>query len=104
MARTPSKRGGSRQSAASRGTKSPVSRAPRQGEKRPPWMPEPAADAPRRRGRGRRDAGQPDTPPASAFRDPNAHREAQRYAEPIASRVAILQVLAAADGPMDADA
>ncbi|HWS78385.1 MAG TPA: ribonuclease R, partial [Thermomonas sp.] len=37
-------------------------------------------------------------------RDPHAAREAQRYAQPIASREMILQVLAANDGPMDADA
>ena len=36
--------------------------------------------------------------------DPHARREAERYAEPIASREMILQVLAAQDGPMDADA
>ncbi|HMT38344.1 MAG TPA: ribonuclease R, partial [Thermomonas sp.] len=36
--------------------------------------------------------------------DPHAQREAQRYANPIASREMILQVLAAADGPMDAEA
>jgi hypothetical protein len=37
-------------------------------------------------------------------RDPHAAREAQRYEQPIASREMILQVLAASDGPMDADA
>ncbi|RZA16229.1 MAG: ribonuclease R, partial [Lysobacteraceae bacterium] len=37
-------------------------------------------------------------------RDPHAAREAQRYAQPIASREMILQVLAASDGPLDADA
>src|SRR5690606_39836982 len=36
--------------------------------------------------------------------DPQAEREAQRYAQPIASREMILQVLAAHDGPMDAQA
>jgi ribonuclease R len=36
--------------------------------------------------------------------DPHAAREAQRYEQPIASREMILQVLAAHDGPMDAEA
>ena len=36
--------------------------------------------------------------------DPHAAREAARYEQPIASREMILQVLAAADGPIDADA
>jgi ribonuclease R len=35
--------------------------------------------------------------------DPAAAREAERYAEPIASRELILQVLGQADGPLDAD-
>ena len=35
--------------------------------------------------------------------DPHAAREAARYEEPIASREMILQMLAAADGPMDAE-
>ncbi|MDI1252840.1 ribonuclease R [Thermomonas sp.] len=35
--------------------------------------------------------------------DPHAEREAQRYAQPIASREMILQVLAEHDGPMDAE-
>ena len=44
--------------------------------------------------------------PASPARagDPHAAREAQRYEQPIASREMILQVLAANDGPMDAEA
>nr|WP_233511720.1 ribonuclease R [Luteimonas weifangensis] len=53
-------------------------------------MPEP----PPARGR---DAGAP-------THDPHAAREAQRYEQPIASREMILQVLAAHDGPMDAQA
>lgn len=57
--------------------------------KQPPWMPEPA-----HRGGGRA------RPPT---RDPHAAREAQRYEDPIASREMILQVLAAHDGPMDAE-
>nr|WP_162372478.1 ribonuclease R [Pseudoxanthomonas sangjuensis] len=38
------------------------------------------------------------------FHDPHAAREAERYAEPIASREAILGVLAASDGPQTAEA
>ncbi|MBV2208903.1 MAG: ribonuclease R [Thermomonas sp.] len=39
---------------------------------------------------------------ATPSKDPHAHREAQRYDNPIASREMLLQVLAASDGPMDA--
>ncbi len=37
------------------------------------------------------------------FRDPHADREARRYADPIASREAILAQLAAAEGPQNAE-
>jgi len=43
-------------------------------------------------------------PAGGELRDPHAAREAARYEQPIASRQMILQLLAAADGPMDADA
>src|SRR3546814_1033779 len=43
-------------------------------------------------------------PPQPPREDPQADREAQRYAQPIASREMILQMLAAHDGPMDAQA
>ncbi len=39
----------------------------------------------------------------TGFRDPHASREAQRYAEPIASREAILMTLEAAEGPQTAE-
>ncbi|HEY9400250.1 MAG TPA: ribonuclease R [Luteimonas sp.] len=39
-----------------------------------------------------------------ALRDPQAAREASRYEQPIASRQMIIQLLTAADGPMDAEA
>ena len=42
-------------------------------------------------------------PPRGGFRDPHAAREAERYADPIASREAILAELAAAEGPQTAD-
>nr|WP_240096855.1 ribonuclease R [Thermomonas flagellata] len=67
-------------------------RAPsRKGAGRPPWLPEPAPAAPPGR-----------TASASApAADPQARREAERYANPIASRELILQTLAASDGPLD---
>lgn len=107
MTRTPGKRGsgrGGRKAAATadgantrRGKRddsfhaSP--KAPRGGRKpsRPGWLPEP----PPARAGGARPAPQ---------HDPHAEREAQRYEQPIASREMILAVLAASDGPMDADA
>jgi len=58
----------------------------------PPWMPPP----PPRSQRQSRD-------PVPA-RDPHAERESLRYEQPIASREMILHVLAAHDGPMDAQA
>ncbi len=58
-------------------------------------MPDPPAPA--------RDA-KPRGAPRSPRTDPHARREAERYADPIASREMILQVLATSDGPMDADA
>ncbi|WP_133498883.1 ribonuclease R [Cognatilysobacter terrigena] len=58
----------------------------KQGPQRPAWMPEPP-----RAIRGRRDA---------PTVDPQAHREAARYENPIASREMILGLLAAADGPL----
>ena len=61
-----------------------------------PWMPEHVASP--ARGRGPR---QPSGP--APARDPHYQRESQRYAEPIASRDYILQVLAEADGPVDID-
>ncbi len=62
-----------------------------------PWLPESLAKSAKPQGRG------PKPGPAPA-RDPNYQRESQRYADPIASRDYILQVLAAADGPVDIDA
>jgi ribonuclease R len=65
----------------------------------PGWMPEvqaaakPAGGGDRRQGRASADKG---------FRDPHAQREAERYERPIASREAILHLLAAADGPLTA--
>ena len=68
-----------------------------------PWLPESLAKPPKGAGAA---AGRGNKPPLRQAppRDPNFQRESQRYADPIASRDYILQVLAAADGPVDADA
>lgn len=49
--------------------------------------------------RGRRSDERAVSPPARGAGDPHAAREAARYERPIASREAILQCLAASDGP-----
>ena len=122
MAKTPSKRGGQgRPAQAPKGAKSNAGAPARPGKpaaKLPPWMPEPPPTAARARAPGgsptpgkppRANAGSgaahPSRRPSNAGpRDPHAAREAQRYADPIASREAILQLLADAAEPMDADA
>ncbi|HEY5973079.1 MAG TPA: RNB domain-containing ribonuclease, partial [Pseudoxanthomonas sp.] len=73
--------------------------------KLPPWMPDlPAGKpAPARRSAPGGGSRQPSPPPRGGFRDPNAAREAERYADPIASREAILAQLAAAEGPQTAE-
>ncbi|WP_165421965.1 ribonuclease R [Pseudoxanthomonas winnipegensis] len=100
------------------------------GKSLPPWMPQqPDAPAPARPGKGApggrrggddrpRDAGprpferRPRGPrvvvPAqgaghAGFVDPHAAREAERYAQPIASREVILGTLAASEGPLTAE-
>jgi len=76
--------------------------------KLPPWMP----DLPSKPGGSlkgpRSDARppisrQPAPPLRGKFSDPHAAREAERYADPIASREAILGVLSAAEGPLTAE-
>ncbi len=120
MAKTPSKRGGrGRSASAPPGARSKSGTSSGTGKpaaKRPPWMPESAPEPPRRGTRspaGDRSlpsqgiapgAGGRRAPAHSPTRDPHAEREAGRYAEPIASREAILQLLIDADEPMDADA
>ncbi|MCR6685281.1 ribonuclease R [Pseudoxanthomonas sp.] len=82
----------------------------------PPWMPEPPPAAARpgsRAAKDGRDPGQASAAPPraprkaaaarTAFHDPHAAREADRYANPIASREAILATLDAADGPRTAE-
>jgi len=64
----------------------------------PGWLPDVPAQA-AGKAAGARAGGRP--PPRSrGFDDPHARREAERYAQPIASREAILQLLASADGPL----
>ena len=69
--------------------------------KLPPWMPEPPPAA----AAGRGAKAPPRQAPASrkGFHDPHAAREADRYANPIASREAILATLQAAGGPQTAE-
>ena len=71
--------------------------------KLPPWMPEPAPAA-SHRGPGPAPRGPRQAPaPRTGFKDPHAAREADRYANPIASREAILATLEAAGGPQTAE-
>ena len=112
MSKSPGKRGsgrGGRKSAATAGERGqrpqrsgPPSSIPRGGAHRkgslPGWLPDSGGASPRPPRRGAAPTGQV---PAH---DPHAAREASRYEQPIASREMILAVLAASDGPMDADA
>lgn len=115
MAKTPGKRGSGRKSTGKAGPSGKASGAGGAGKGRasgersglPGWMPESmtGAAAARNAGPASKTKQAPRSAPArGGFRDPHADREAQRYAEPIASREAILQLLADAGGPMDADA
>ena len=76
--------------------------------KLPPWMPEGMA-APAKPARGKPKPAAAAKPAARGrrkelpvFEDPHAAREAERYAQPIASREAILQLLDRCDGPRNA--
>ena len=97
--------GGKRQGAsAARGGKAGAAKpaAGKPASKRPGWMPEPPPP-----GFKPRTAHKTAAPPVRAAgkstqRDPHADREAARYERPIASRELILQLITAADGPMDA--
>ena len=69
-----------------------------------PWLPQKTSGPkspkkPASRKAGSHQAG----PPQSVVFDPHAAREANRYEQPIASREAILELLAQADGPLTAD-
>jgi ribonuclease R len=117
MAKTPSKRGSGRGKTGAGKDKAAAAKrgadAPGKTGKLPGWMPESMAarKPPTATGRksGRPGAISPDRPhPARAahaagLQDPHAAREAGRYENPIASREAILQLLADADGPQSAE-
>lgn len=107
MSKKPPSRGKSGTPARkSAGTAGKASNKP--AAKRPAWLPEnlrhgppaktggssPRGAAPVRAGRG----GAP-----APFHDPYAEREANRYAQPIASREVILQLLESSDGPQPAE-
>ncbi|MFC3814043.1 ribonuclease R [Lysobacter sp. GCM10012299] len=100
MSKKPPSRGKSGTKSPSRKTSGAPARSGKPGgakkpAKRPGWMPEPPPHLPARSGAG---GGGP-----RGFQDPYAEREAARYAEPIASREVILQMLADGDGPMPAE-
>lgn len=104
--RGPDKRGSGKAGPKAGGGKT-TSSAPRGGQARnkparPPWMPESMATKPAARSApppGKRRSAGP-----GGYNDPHAAREAGRYENPIASREAILNLLAAADGPLSAEA
>ena len=98
--RSPGKKGPSARGNTSAAGK-PAGRKPATAKKAP-WLPEGPAKSTdgQRSNRGGKPSSRPANAPTS---DPNFRRESQRYAQPIASRDYILQVLAAADGPVDAD-
>ncbi|MEN4904354.1 ribonuclease R [Luteimonas sp. TWI1437] len=119
MAKPPSKRGSRRDSerpapAAKRGEAGGSSHSGKPAASLPPWMPDPGLQRALRSGArsGSRPSDRPvasappaPRPPASRggrSDDPHANREAARYANPIASREAILQLLADAPGPQTA--
>ena len=104
--KTPGKAGPTRTTAAPQGHHG----AKKAAQKAPGWLP----DAGLMRAFGGAGGGRPAEPAArppapkptmstrpGRERDPHAAREAQRYAQPIASREMILQVLAANDGPIE---
>jgi ribonuclease R len=128
MAKTPSKRGPGRGTSGGKPTPSDTKKnsggagsargkgGKAEAPKRAPgWMPESivrgAAGSPPRSGKPRAERGhggggaQPSRQGKGSgpWRDPHAAREAGRYENPIASREAILQLLAEADGPQTAD-
>jgi ribonuclease R len=90
------KRGGAKTGAP--GANKPSGDKARAPQSRPGWMPDPALNRSKisRHAPAVLNAG-------DALRDPQAAREASRYEQPIASREMIVQLLAANDGPMNAD-
>jgi len=98
MSKPPGKRGGGRDGNKTSGPRSSKRGNKSEGKPRPGWLPD--AGLARAMG-GNSGAGAKGI--GGDLRDPQAAREAARYEQPIASRQMILQLLAAADGPMDAD-
>ncbi|MFT3762869.1 MAG: ribonuclease R [Pseudoxanthomonas sp.] len=111
----------SRKSAGTQGGK--PGKSGKSGSNLPAWMPEslhqsaPGKAAPGRSKSSRASGASKSKQPASrvraapklpfepqSFQDPHAAREAERYAEPIASRESILALLAASEGPQTAEA
>ena len=113
MAKPPSKRGGRRTPSGparpsdERRTSGPASGPKNTSGTLPPWMPDPGLSRALRSARPRDDrapaAQRAPVRTGDGIVDPHAGREAARYANPIASREAILQLLADADGPMTVD-
>ncbi|WP_425490833.1 ribonuclease R [Luteimonas cellulosilyticus] len=119
MPKTPSKRGGSRDTqnpANPASSRDGEPRSPKSTPALPAWMPDPGLARALRSGRPK--PAQDATPPApraaapvaprsggkrGGVQDPYAGREAARYEHPIASREAILQLLSDASGPQTAD-
>jgi ribonuclease R len=105
MAKTPSNRGDGRGKSGTGKTPASKRGGGPQGGKLPGWMPENARGArgatppPANHGKAHKPSNAP-----GAFNDPHADREAGRYDRPIASREAILRLLAESEGPQSADA
>ncbi|PJK14534.1 ribonuclease R [Lysobacteraceae bacterium NML07-0707] len=79
-------------------------KSPAKNKKAAPWMPDTGANPTGKRKAAKKAAtGKKPASGAVVGRDPNYQREAERYAEPIASRDYILQILHTAEGPLDAD-
>ncbi len=94
--------GGKPASGAARPGKSGKGAAGKAG-KLPPWMPESPASAAAPRATKAPSRGPRQAPRGGGLNDPHAAREADRYANPIASREAILATLEEAGGPQTAE-
>ncbi len=108
-----SKKPPSRGKSSNRTSAGPSGKPAKSGRKaagpRPAWLPENLQHGPPPRKGGKSPPPSPGTPPErrggppAPYHDPHAEREASRYAQPIASREVILNMLASADGPMPAE-
>src|SRR5688572_20223745 len=101
MSKKPPSRGKSSTRKPAAGTSGTSGR--KSATKRPAWLPENLQHGPPLKGGKAPQTAAPSRgarPGAPApFHDPHAEREANRYAQPIASREVILQLLESADGP-----